>query len=113
VGGAVSSGGGGLFQGTPVDRLPCPRARSRLCETLGAVHVQRYQGYIAHKKQPPPQDRPRALGMFLLQGPRGALFLMREVPLYSTSPPRRRSFQKAYAYEPRTTLRAGWHLMFQ
>ena len=40
------------------------------------------QGYLAHKKQPPPHDHHRALGIVLLQGPRGALFLMSEVPLY-------------------------------
>ena len=40
-------------------------------------------GYLAHKKEPPPQDHRRALGMVLLYGPRGALFLMSEVPLYS------------------------------
>ena len=38
------------------------------------------QGYLAHKKQPP-QDHNRALGMFLPQGPRGALFRLSEVPL--------------------------------
>ena len=31
---------------------------------------------------PPPQGPPRAIGMVLLQGPRGALLLMSEVPLY-------------------------------
>ena len=30
----------------------------------------------------PPGDHDRALGIVLLQGPRGALFLMSEVPLY-------------------------------
>ena len=30
---------------------------------------------------PPPWDNHMALGIFLLQGPRGALFLMREVPM--------------------------------
>jgi hypothetical protein len=40
-------------------------------------------GYLADKKQPPPLGPLiRALGIFLLQGPRGALFLMSEVPLY-------------------------------
>ena len=33
------------------------------------------------KKQPPPYDHHRALGMVLLQGPRGRRFLMTEVPL--------------------------------
>ena len=40
------------------------------------------QGYLTHEKQPPPQDLHRALGIVLLQGPRGALFLMSEVPLF-------------------------------
>ena len=31
----------------------------------------------------PPQDQCRALGMVLLLGPRGGLFLMSEVPLYA------------------------------
>ena len=40
------------------------------------------QGYLAHKKHPqPPLDRHRALGIVLLQGPRGALFFMSEVPM--------------------------------
>ena len=42
------------------------------------------QGYLAHKKQPPPVGRRRAIGIFLLQGSKGALFLMSEVPLYQT-----------------------------
>ena len=36
----------------------------------------------AHEKKPPSEGRHRALGIFLLKGPRGALFLMSEVPLY-------------------------------
>ena len=43
------------------------------------TYVQRY---LAHKKQPPPQDHHRVLGIVLLKGPRGALLLMSEVPLY-------------------------------
>ena len=39
------------------------------------------QGYLAHKKLPPPQDHRRALGIGLLQGPRRRQFLMSEVPL--------------------------------
>ena len=34
----------------------------------------------------PPSDHHRALGIVLLQGPRGALFLMSEVPLYISHP---------------------------
>ena len=33
------------------------------------------------RNSPPPQDHYRALGIVLLQGPRGARFLMSEVPL--------------------------------
>ena len=40
------------------------------------------QGYLAHKKLPPrPQNHHRALGIGLLQGPRGGQFIMGEVPL--------------------------------
>ena len=39
------------------------------------------QGYLAHKKLPPPQDRRRTIGTSLLQSPKGRRFLMREVPL--------------------------------
>ena len=41
------------------------------------------QGYLAHEKHHPPLDHRRALGIVLLQGPEGALFVMREVPLYA------------------------------
>ena len=39
------------------------------------------QEYLAHKKQPPPQDQHRALGMTY----RGMLLLVSEVPLYLQS----------------------------
>ena len=41
------------------------------------------QGYLAYKKTPPHQDHHRLLGIVLLQGPRGMLFLMSEIPLYT------------------------------
>ena len=41
-----------------------------------------YGGTLLIRKCPPPQDHHRALGISLLQGPRGMRFLMREVPLY-------------------------------
>ena len=44
------------------------------------------RGTSLMKTRPPPLGRHRALGMFLLQGPRGALFLMTEVPLHSAKP---------------------------
>jgi hypothetical protein len=37
------------------------------------------------KKYPPPYDHRRALGMVLLQGLSGALFLMSEIPLWQPS----------------------------
>ena len=43
------------------------------------------QGYLAHKKQPPPEDHHRSLGIGLLQGPTGGVFLMSEVPLQRLS----------------------------
>ena len=50
-------------------------------------HGRRVQGYLAHKNQPPPpQGFHRALGLVVLKVPRGVLFLMGEVPLYT--PPR-------------------------
>ena len=42
------------------------------------------QGNLAHMKHSPPQDHPRSLGIGLLQGPAGGLFLAREVPLYTS-----------------------------
>ena len=39
------------------------------------------KGYLAQKKQPPPQDHRRALGTVLLYGHRTKKFLMSEVPL--------------------------------
>ena len=35
-----------------------------------------------HEQHPPPSDRQVALGLVLLKGPRGGLFLMSEVLLY-------------------------------
>ena len=40
------------------------------------------QGYLAHKKQHPPQDPTVGLCLGPYGGPRGGLFLMSEVPLY-------------------------------
>ena len=45
------------------------------------------QGYLAHKKQPPPhKGHLGALYIVLLEGPREALFLTSEVPLYAQNP---------------------------
>ena len=41
-----------------------------------------YRGTSPIRNSPPPPGFHRALGIFLLQGPRGALFLMGEAPLY-------------------------------
>jgi len=46
------------------------------CLTMGL------QGYLAHKKQPPPKDHHMTLGLVLLHGPTEGVFLMSEVPLY-------------------------------
>ena len=49
---------------------------------------QEVQGYLADTKTPPPQEFHRALGIVLLQGPKGARFLMSKVPLYLLALPR-------------------------
>ena len=41
-----------------------------------------YRGASLIRNCPPPPDHHRALGIVLLKGPRGVLFLMSEVPLY-------------------------------
>ena len=41
----------------------------------------RLQGYLAHKKSPPPRDHHRAPGIGILLGPRESRFLMSEVRL--------------------------------
>ena len=46
-----------------------------------AVGHEQLQGYLAHKKQPPPFDHHRSPGIGLLQGPTGRGVLMSEVPL--------------------------------
>ena len=40
------------------------------------------QGYLAHKKTPPPWDHLRALGIGLLKGPMWRRFLESELPLF-------------------------------
>jgi hypothetical protein len=51
----------------------------------------------------------RALGVFLLQGPRGALFLMSEVPLYLEEAPRVGEDVGFVRLEPRgPNLFSGW-----
>ena len=49
-----------------------------LAQVLQVHGRSRVQGYLAHKKQPPPQGHHRALGIILLKGPRGGWFLMSE-----------------------------------
>ena len=45
------------------------------------------QGYLAHKKYPPPQGYRRALGIFLVQGlGKRKGVVMSEVPLYPPPP---------------------------
>ena len=60
-------------RGTPVQGH-LVRKRTRLRQSCRGTSLVR--------NSPPPQDRHRALGIVLLYGPRGALFLMSEVPLY-------------------------------
>ena len=40
------------------------------------------QGYLAHKKHPPPWNHHRSLRIGLLWGPTGGVLRMSEVPLY-------------------------------
>jgi len=49
-----------------------------------ALDPEPYRGISLIKKLPPPQDHRRALGIVLLWVPEEMLFLMSEVPLYST-----------------------------
>ena len=44
--------------------------------------LQSYRGTSLIRNRLPPKDHLRALGIFLLKGPTGALFLLSEVPLY-------------------------------
>ena len=43
---------------------------------------QDVQGYLAHKKTPPPLGLPKGHRHSLLEAPRGMRILMSEVPLY-------------------------------
>ena len=45
--------------------------------------IPSYMGDLVHKKLSSSQDHDRALGIVLLWGPRGVLFLMSEGPLQS------------------------------
>ena len=49
---------------------------------VARCRVVDYRGTSPMRNSPPPEDHHRALGIFLLKGPRGALFLMSEVPLH-------------------------------
>ena len=51
--------------------------QSPLC---GRGDANTYRGTLLIRNSTPPKDHHRALGIVLLQGPRGALFLMSEVP---------------------------------
>ena len=50
--------------------------------TYVQVTLRGLQGCLAHKKMPPPPCL-RAIGMSLLEGPRGRRYLMSEIPLYA------------------------------
>ena len=58
------------------------RGQRRFRRLLSGHAFKEAQGYLAHKRLPPPLDHRRVLGIVLIEGPRRALFLMREVPLY-------------------------------
>ena len=58
-----------MFQGT-------------ICPTSQAQWEAEVQGYLAHKKLPPPLGPPYGPRHMLLQVPKGGRFLMSEVPLY-------------------------------
>ena len=47
-------------------------------------HQDRYGGISLTRNYQPPQDHHRALGIGLLLVPRGARFLVSEVPLYAS-----------------------------
>ena len=73
--------------------------RSHLLDTHKATKSWLLDGYLAHQKHPPPQDPHRSLGIVLLQGPTGVVFLMIEVPLYRAASRRARAH---IAGEPRS-----------
>ena len=50
-------------------------------ESREGVSIARVQGYLAHKKVPPPQDHRRALGIVLLYRPEWGVGSMNAVPL--------------------------------
>ena len=80
------------------------RVSTRLTNTFRETKTPRQsnwlQGYLAHKKHPPPQDHHRFLGIGLLQGSTGGGVLMSEVPLY---PPRTSIFHTRGAFlEPKS-----------
>jgi hypothetical protein len=52
---------------------------------FSSMKVSQVQGYLAHKNAHPPEDHDRSLGIRLLQGPTGGLFLISEASLYASS----------------------------
>ena len=74
-------GRGGWFLMSEVSLHPslthaiCGNLRARACKHEA---LRQPQGTLAHKKMPPPQENCRALGIALLQGPRGRRFLIVE-----------------------------------
>ena len=59
--------------------------RSEVWRSVTPPALPPLQGYLAHKKHPPPEDYHRSLGIGLQQGHTGGLFLMSEVPSIETS----------------------------
>ena len=61
------------------------RIKSRTIDSkIKATLDMTYRGTSPRRKRPHPWDPPRTLGIELLQGPKGRLFLEGEVPLYGT-----------------------------
>ena len=74
-------GGTAVLQGYLAHKKqPPPRILQYRCSGQGGC-VGGLQGYLAHKKPPPPWDQNRSLGIGLLWGPTGGGGHMSEKPL--------------------------------
>ena len=122
---ALGGGGGYYERGTPVRRKRCVHCGSKPTWPPSIrVCAGRVQGYLAHKKHPPPYDPPTSLGIGLRQGPKGVRFLVSEapapeigVPHYMTKPSlqsrmlhSRDSIWEIYTSDPLTRIpSSSWH----
>ena len=73
-----------LVNPTPYTLHPTPSTLHPTPYTLHPTPGVPYRGASLIRNCPPPQDHCRSLGIGLMKGPRGLLFLMSEVPLYTT-----------------------------